>query len=92
MEFPINHINSKATGEIQVETGPVLLPAAWVPELAAHRIGPLLCYVFFRRTFDLELLAFGNSAVQVPSRSFNQFGRITDVSIELWGRAAPAGP
>jgi hypothetical protein len=89
VQFPVNHINSSgaAASAIQVETGPLVLPHAWLPDLRAERLGPfVLCYLFFRTSHEVEVLA-----LQVPAdghpRMYSSAAPLTGVSVELCGRS-----
>ncbi len=89
VQCPVNHINSRGgdrTG-VQIETGPVLLPKAWFPATEALQPGGfLLAYIFCSRADELDLLTLAPTAS--GARTYSRFERLTDVSIELYGKVS----
>jgi hypothetical protein len=71
VDFPVLHINIKQTGKptvFQVETGPVLLPAALIDDPALTQGGFALAYVFFNRLDRVDLAIWGPAGAAGMSR------------------------
>ncbi|MGQ0686099.1 hypothetical protein [Bradyrhizobium sp.] len=87
LEFPVNHINTrtKDASEFQVESGPVLIPRDIVDIADASIVGGCyLAYVFFNKTSQVDLLAWGPTSNS--RRGFVRFARIVGIETELLSR------
>jgi hypothetical protein len=86
VQCPVNHINTRARAPgAQIETGPVLLPEAWVPDSRADRLGGfVLAYIFCRHPGEIELLALARDGR--GRRDFVCFERIRNAAVALYGR------
>ena len=86
LDFPVLHINTKQTGTsaaFQVETGPVLLPAALIEKPALTQSGFALAYIFFNR-FDRVDLAIWGPVDAAVRRGYVHRARLEDTVIELY--------
>jgi hypothetical protein len=85
LDFPVMHLNSRRVPRpaFQIETGPVLVPRTLLEGgptvLGCFALG----YVFFNRLDRVDLALFGPIAKR-RGRAFGHFGRLNDVTIELF--------
>jgi hypothetical protein len=89
LDFPVNHINhasGQGTGVFQVETGPILVPAALAAGVPAPG-GFALAYVFFNRPDRVDLALWGPRPGH-GERAYVHFGRLDSVAIEVYGGGA----
>jgi hypothetical protein len=83
LDFPILHVNTRRSPQpaFQIETGPLLVPEELLDPGPAILGGFALAYVFFNRLDRIDLSLFGRSG---RGRTYGQFGRLDEVSIELF--------
>jgi hypothetical protein len=89
LDFPVNHINhasGQGAGVFQVETGPILVPAALAAGVPAPG-GFALAYVFFNRPNRVDLALWGPRAGH-GERAYVHFGRLDGCEIEVYASAA----
>jgi hypothetical protein len=95
VDFPVVHINTKQIGKpaaFQIETGPVLLPAALIDNPALTTGGFALAFVFFNRLDRLDLAIWGPvGAAGTVQRGYVHFARWDGVVIELYGDRSSQG-
>jgi hypothetical protein len=93
VDFPVLHLNTREPGAFQVETGPVLLPAALIEDTTLTTGGFALAFVFFNRLDRVDLALWGPASAQHSARrGYVHFARWEGVAIELYGGRSHCGP
>jgi hypothetical protein len=86
LDFPVLHLNTREPGAFQVETGPILLPAALIEDTTLTIGGFALAFVFFNRFDRVDLAVWGPAGAQRSARrGYVHFARWDGVAIELYG-------
>jgi len=89
LEFPINHANRESFGvstRFQIETGPILVPAALLePGLASVCGGFALAFIYFNRLDQADLSLFGSlQNGSAAGRAYGVFSQLSGISIDLF--------
>ena len=92
VDFPVLHLNTKAPGAFQVETGPVLFPAALIEDTKLTIGGFALAFVFFNRSDRVDLAIWGPVSEGSARRAYIHFERLDGVWIEHYSGKGASRP
>jgi hypothetical protein len=92
VDFPVHHLNTKAPGAFQVETGPVLLPAALIEDAKLTIGGFALAFVFFNRPDRVDLAVWGPVSEGSARWAYIHFARLDKVWIEHYSGKVVSRP
>jgi len=90
VDFPVVHLNTREPGAFQVETGPILVPAALIEDAALTVGGFALAFAFFNRLDRVDLAVWGPAGVpRSARRGYVHFARWEGIAIDLYGKSYP---